>query len=282
MKIFAYVDQSPIAESVWQHAVWVANQLGLPVEIIHVLDQPASTSTRDFSGHHWLENSQRAMEQRVQLDELQNRVVISEGRQLLDAVAGKVREAGVEQVSQRLFQGTLLDHLRDHANDCLIAVIGKRGEGASRDRQHLGSNVERLVRSAHRPILIAAPEFTPIERATIAWDGGASSGKSINLLANRPLLHGTPTSILHITEHPEKLPASLQDVQAHLEASGMEVRVTGRSGPVADAILQAVAEDSSQLLVIGAYGHSRIRQLVIGSTTTEILMRSETSVLVFH
>lgn len=282
MKIFAYIDRSPFAESVWQHAVWVSKKLDFPIELIHVLDQPATISTRDFSGHHWLDNSHAAIEQRVQLDELQNRVVISEGRQLLDAVADEVRKAGVEHVSQRLFQGTLLDHLRDNAGDCLVAIIGKRGEGAGKDPQHLGRNVERLVRSAHRPILMAAPEFAPIERATIAWDGGESSGKSINLLANRPLLHGIPTTILHITDEPANLPASLLDAQTHLEASGMEVRVAGRSGPVADAILQAVEEDESQLLVIGAYGHSRIRQLIVGSATTEILMRSKTSVLVFH
>lgn len=282
MKIYAYVDRSPFAESVWQHAVWAAKQLEFPIEIVHVLDQPTAVMSRDFSGHHWLDNSHAAMEERVRLDKLQNSVLISEGRQLLDAVADEVRKAGVTQVSQRLYQGTLLDHLREHASDCLMAVIGKRGEGAGQDTQHLGRNVERLVRSAHRPILMAAPEFAPIERATIAWDGGESSGKSINLLANRPLLHGTPTTILYVTDDPDKLPASLNDAREHLEASGIEASVAGRSGSVTDAILAAVAEDDSQLLVIGAYGHSRIRQLVVGSTTTEILMRSETSVLVFH
>lgn len=282
MKIFAYVDRSPFAESVWQHAVWASNQLGFPVEIVHVLDQPAPVASRDFSGHHWLDNQQAAMEERVRLDELQNRVLISEGRQLLDAVADEVRKAGVTQVSQRLYQGTLLDHLREHASSCLMAVIGKRGEGAEQDAQHIGRNVERLVRSAHRPILMAGPQFAPIERATIAWDGGESSGKSINLLANRPLLHGTPTTILYIIENPQHVPASLEDARAHLEASGMDVSVAAKSGPVNDAILQAVADHGSQLLVIGAYGHSRIRHLIVGSTTTEILMRTETSVLVFH
>lgn len=282
MKIYAYVDRSPFAESVWQHAVWASKQLDFPIEIVHVLDQPPTVASRDFSGHHWLNNQQAAVEERIRLDELQNRVLISEGRQLLDAVADEVRKAGVTQVSQRLYQGTLLDHLRENAGDCLMAVIGKRGEGAGQDSQHLGRNVERLVRSAHRPILMAAPAFASIERATIAWDGGESSGKSINLLANRPLLRDTPTTILYITENPDRLPASVHDAQAHLEASGMDVRVAGKPGPVSDAILQAVTEDGSQLLVIGAYGHSRIRQLVVGSTTTEILMRSETSVLVFH
>lgn len=282
MKIFAYVDRSRFADSVWQHAVWAAKQLNAHVEIIHALDQPVSVLTQDFSGYQVLDNPQVAMEERVRLDELQNRVLIDDGRELLDAVARRVHTAGVENITQRLFQGTLLEHLRENAGNCLMAIIGKRGEGADQDPQHLGRNVERLVRSAHRPVLVAAAEFTPIERATIAWDGGESSGKAVHLLSNRPLLHGVPTTLVHVTDHPERLPASLEDAQSHLTASGMEAAVKGIAGQVADVILGEVRHSQSDLLVIGAYGHSRIRHLVIGSTTTEILMRSETSVLVFH
>lgn len=282
MKIYAYVDRSRFAESVWQNAVWASKQLNVHVELIHVLDQPVSILTHDYSGYQVLDNPQVAMEERVRLDELQNRVLIDDGRKLLDAIADRVREAGVASVSQRLFQGTLLEHLRDNAGDCLMAIIGKRGEGADQDPQHLGRNVERLVRSAHRPVLVAAAEFTPIKRATIAWDGGESSGKAVHLLSNRPLLHNVPITLLHVTDRPEKLPASLDDAQEHMQASGMDVSAKGVEGQVADAILNEMHKSESDLLVIGAYGHSRIRHLVIGSTTTEILMRSETSVLVFH
>lgn len=282
MKIFAYVDRSPFAESVWQHAVWVAKQLDFPIEIIHVLDQPASTPSRDYSGYHRFDNQQSAMEERIRLDELQNRVLIAEGRQLLDAIAESVREAGITRVSQRLYQGTLAEHLQQNASDCLVAVVGKRGEGAGQDSRHLGRNIERVVRSAHRPVLVVAKEFTPIKQAVVAWDTGKSSGETIHFLAKHPLLHGIPTALVHVSDNAEKLPAAIRDAQQHLETSGMDVIVSGRSGPVADAILQAVDDAPAQLLVAGAYGHSRIRNLVIGSTTTEMLMRSRVSVLVFH
>lgn len=282
MKIYAYVDQSRFAESVWRHAVWAAKQLSADVEIIHVLDQPFTIATHDFSGYQVLDNPQVAMEERVRLDEMQNRVLIDDGRKLLDAVAERVRDAGVANVSQRLFQGTLLEHLRENTGDCLMAIIGKRGEGAGQDPQHLGRNVERLVRSAHRPIMVAAAEYTPIKRAIIAWDGGESSGKAVHLLSTRPLLHNVQTTLVHVTDRPERLPASLDDAREHLQASGMDVATEGVDGQVADAILAEMQRSEAELLVIGAYGHSRIRHLVIGSTTTEILMRSETSVLVFH
>ena len=282
MKVFAYVDQSRFADSVWQHAVWAARQLNAQVEIIHVLDQPPSLPTHDYSGYQVLDNPSSAMEERVRLDELQNRVLIAEGRRLLDTIAGRIRDAGIASASQRLFQGTLLDHLREHSAECLLAVIGRRGEAADQDTQHLGRNVERLVRSAHRPVLVVASEFVPIHRATLAWDNGKSSGNAVHLLANQPLLHGVPTKLVHVTEHPERIPKSLEDAGEHLRASGMDVTATCINGSVSDAVLQEVEQSESDLLIIGAYGHSRIRHLVIGSITTEMLMRSETSVLIFH
>lgn len=282
MKIFAYVDRSRFAESVWQHAVWAARQMDAPVEIIHVLDQPASTPSHDYSGYHRLDNPRTAMEERVRLDEIQNRALIAEGRQMLDAVAESVRESGVKHVSQRLYQGTLAEHFQQNASDCLLAVVGKRGEGANQDARHLGRNIERVVRSAHRPVLVAAEEFAPIEQAVVAWDTGKSSGEAIHLLAKRPLLHGIPTTLVHVTGDAERLPAAIDNAREHLESSGMEVSVSARSGQVAEAILQAVEDAPAQLLVAGAYGHSRIRHLVIGSTTSEMLMRSRVSVLVFH
>lgn len=282
MKIFAYVDRSRFAESVCQHAVWVHNQLGFPIEIIHVINQDPSIASHDYSGYQVLDNPQAALEERVRLDEQHNRGRIKEARQFLDAIADRVRQLGVSAVSQRLHQGTMLDHLRENSGDCLVAIIGKRGEAANRDPQHLGSNVERLVRSAHRPVLVVSPEMAAIERAIIAWDGGATSGKAINLLANRPLLRGVQTSILHVADDPNHHARSLEDARAHLHSAGIEATAVTASGPAVDTILKHVQESDANLLVMGAYGHSRIRHLVIGSTTTEILMRAEASVLVFH
>lgn len=55
-----------------------------------------------------------------------------------------------------------------------------------------------------------------------------------------------------------------------------------REGEPAEAIVDTVERDGIDLLVMGAYGHSRIRQLMIGSTTTELMHKCAVSMLVFH
>ncbi len=281
MSIFAYIDRSRFADSVWRHAVWAAKQLNLPIEIIHVLDHPFVGAHNDYSARLTLDASDAAIEERVRFDAEQNRILIAGGRLLLDTVTASVRAEGIDQVSQRLFQGSVLDHLQQHVNEATIVIVGKRGEGANQDSQHLGRNIERVVREAHRPVLIAEAQFSPPRAATIAWDTGKSSGEAIHFLAMRPLLRGMHTKLLHISDG-QHVPPALHDAKAHLQGSGLTVEIDIRPGAVTESILAGADEHGSQLLVIGAYGHSRIRHLVVGSTTTEILMRATSSVLVFH
>lgn len=281
MKIFAYIDRSAFAESVWRHAVWAANQLNVGVELVHVLDHPMAAREADYSGHMTFDLSETALEERMTIDEEYNRMLIEEGRSLLDAVAEHMRDAGVAGVTQRLFQGSILEHLEEHAGEAVLVVIGRRGEGAHRDPLHLGRNIERLVRQGLRPIVIVGEEFTPITAATIAWDGGKSAGEAIHFLVNRPLLDGVATTLLYVTDR-DRIPAGLGDARAHLHGAGIDVSVETREGSVVKAILEPGSRDHAHLTIIGAYGHSRIRQLIVGSTTTEIMLRATSPLLVFH
>jgi nucleotide-binding universal stress UspA family protein len=129
--------------------------------------------------------------------------------------------------------------------------------------------------------LIATGEYSQVTAATIAWDGGKSSGEAIHFLAMRPLLRGLRATLLYVQDG-QRIPPALHDAQAHLQGAGLDVKIDLHTGAVTEAILAGSERHGSELLVIGAYGHSRIRHLVVGSTTTEILMRATTSVLVFH
>jgi nucleotide-binding universal stress UspA family protein len=282
MNIFAYVDRSSFAESVCDHAAWAAQQLGATVELIHAIDQPAVVDNRDFSGFFGIDGPESVLEDRVQLDEMQNRVLIAEGRQLLDVAAERTRQAGAANVAQRLFQGTVLEHLQQHHRSALLVVVGKRGEGAKRDPNHLGRNLERIVRSAHRPVLIAPPAFTPITRALLAWDGGRSAGEAVHFLANQPLLRDIPTTLLHVSGDRGQINPAANDAARHLNSMEMDVTVKQVAGAPEATILETAREEQANLVVMGAFGHSRIRTLIIGSTTTEVLMKCPDAMLVFH
>ena len=75
------------------------------------------------------------------------------------------------------------------------------------------------------------------------------------------------------------------DIGLHLARHGVKVevqRIEGRDIDVANALLSHLADQSADLLVMGAYGHSRLREFVLGGTTRTILAEMTVPMLMSH
>ncbi len=282
MKILACVDDSPYASSVCDHAAWIATRLREPVELLHVLERHAGepAGTADRSGQLGVRSRGELYRRLIELDEQRNRLAHDAGRHLLDEAADRVRAGGVERVIQRLAHGELVDHIHDHEADARLVVIGRRGEGEDRAPQHLGRNLERIVRASQRPVVIAAREFRPPRRFIVAYDGGASAERAIDALVRNPVLTDAEGHVLLVGEGTPTERQRLDGVLARLAAAGYTVTGDIRPGDPDHRIPETVAAEEIDLLVMGAYGHSRIRTLMVGSTTTAVLRTSPVSVLV--
>jgi len=163
--------------------------------------------------------------------------------------------------------------------DADLVVIGKRGESAGFAKQHLGSNLERVIRASIRPVLVASREFHPIRTVVIAYDGSATMEKAVRFVCESPLFKDISCRLIHVGE---KATADLGEAAARLLAARLDATAESLSGIPEDVVSDAVARHGADLLVMGAYGHSRLRQLFIGSTTTALIQRSKIPVLVFR
>jgi len=283
MTILTCIDRSHFAASVCDHAAWAATRLGVPVELLHAIERHPDPGGRvDRSGRLGVDTGEHLLTELVALDEQRNRVARENGRVLLDDAARRIREAGVEEVYQRLETGELADQLRDHERNARLIVMGKGGEAADRDVKHLGRNLERVIRASHKPVLIATETYRPIRRYLLAYDGGRSTGEAIGYLVESPLLSDVEGQVLMVGRGADGDRSRLHDAVRHLESAGLRVTGETREGEPEAVIAGAVEREAIDLLVMGAYGHSRIRQLMIGSTTTELMHRTAVSMLVFH
>ncbi len=281
MRIVAYIDRSDYASSVCRHAAWAATKLQLPVSLVHAIEHPISPEGRDLSGYFAIDAPETVLEDRVAQEEIRNRAVLEEGHRLLDVAAETVKGEGVADVAERLYQGTIAEHMKQHQADTAMVIVGKQGETAGRDSRRLGSTVEGVVRSAHSPVLVAAQTFEPIDRAVIAWDGGRNVAEAVGFIAASGFLAGIEATLLHVDERGDQNEPGAA-VLEQLRTSGVSVKVDHRTGRVAETIVQAATELSAQLIVMGAFSQSRIRHLVSGSTTREVLRVAPCSVLVTH
>ncbi len=281
-KIIALVDGSIYSESVCHHAAWIAQRTQSPVELIHVLDRREAPEKTDLSGAIRLGARSRLMEELTELDAQRAKLVSQRGRAILEDARAIVDRDGVTEITTRLRRGDIVEAISDIEQEARVIVIGKRGEAADFAKGHLGSNLERIVRAAHRPVLVAARAFKPIESVLVAYDGGASAMKAVEHIARSAFFEGLPITVVSVGRDTPEMRQRLAEARAPLAAAGLEVDTRIVPGQPDVELGRMVEEEGFGMLVMGAYGHSRIRSLVIGSTTTEMVRSCKVPVLLIR
>ena len=281
--ILACTDGSIYAPSVYSHAAWASKQLGASVHVLHMLnphhEDPVKT---DLSGSMGFNARQNLLEEIVELEAAQAKVAAKRGEAILEDAEAHLKAAGVTQVLADQKHGKLSDSIASYESDADLVVIGKRGNNADFEKGHLGTNLERVIRSCQHPVLVASREFMPMKSFMVAFDGGASARKAVDYAASSPLLKGMRAYLLYVGSGNAKIEAALAEASEKLQEAGFEVTIEQRTGEPEKVIEGVVAQDHIDLLVMGAYGHSPIRQLIVGSTTTAMIRSVKLPVLLFR
>lgn len=277
--ILACTDGSIYAPSVYRHAAWAASRHGAALHVLHVIERREQRPAADLSGSIGFDASNELLAELANLDESHARVARLRGQAILDDAA-KQLDGNEVTVTQR--HGSLVETLQEFEKGASLIVLGKRGEHADLAKGHLGSNLERVVRSARIPVLVAAREFRQPERFLIAFDGGPSALKAVQHVAESPLLRGLGCHLLGVGDSNSELSRGLQAASVMLSKAGFETETNLVSGDPDEVIAAQVAERAVGLLVMGAYGHSRVRQLILGSTTTTLLRTCHVPLLLFR
>ncbi len=269
--LIAMVDGSAYSESVCHHAAWIAKRTGAKVKLYHVIGRREGVEQGDLSGSIRLGARTKLLEELSALDAQRAKLAQAQGRAILEDAKALIEGDGVAEVETRLRQGDIVETITAKEDTADMLVVGKRGEAADFAKLHLGSNLERIVRSSRKPVFVANRAFREIGKVMIAFDGGMSSMKAVDYVARDPLFAGLKVLLVTVGSETETLKKAMRDAQATLSAGGHTVDarvVTGQPEKVLGDLTEAEGID---LLVMGAYGHSRVRSMIIGSTTSEMI-----------
>ncbi|MCC5965048.1 MAG: universal stress protein [Natronohydrobacter sp.] len=270
-KIIALVDGSVYAASVCDHAAWIAGRTGAPVELLHVLGRREGAATQDRSGAIALGARTALLTELAALDAQRAKLMMERGRAILDDARAKLESSCLTQITTRLRHGDIVETVAEIEDQARVIVIGKRGEAADFATGHLGSNLERIVRSARKPVQVASRAFHPIQKVLVAFDGGTSALKAIDHIARSPVFQGLEVHVVTVGNATPEASKGLEDARAMLGAAGITAEISVLPGQPETALAQLVEKAGFNMLVMGAYGHSRIRSLIIGSTTTAMI-----------
>lgn len=282
-RLLALIDGSVYSQSVCDHAGWLASRTGAAVEVLHVLGRRDMSSVPfDLSGTLHADARDTLLAELAGLDEQKARLAQKRGRLLLDEARKRIAAAGAAEVSARLRSGDLVETVLELEAGAELVVIGKRGEAADFAKLHLGSNLERVVRSSTKPVFVASRAFRCPQRFLIAFDGGRSAMKAVDYVTCSPIFAGLRCHLLMAATDDAGSRQRLEGAAALLRAAGYDVQARIRPGQADALIAGHVEAEGIDLLVMGAYGHSRIRSLIIGSTTTEMLRSCKIPVVLFR
>lgn len=280
--ILSCTDGSIYASSVYAHTAWAATRLASPVHVLHMLEQSERPEKKDFSGTIGFNAESELLDELVKLEETKGRVTLKRARAILDDARAQLAQLGVADVEIEQRHGALVDAIEAFEGRSQLIVLGKRGENANFAKLHLGTNVERVVRTSAHPVLIASRAFQPIRKFLIAFDGGRSAQKAVDFACQSPLLKNLEAFIVCAALPGGQTEKELVRARERMQEAGYQVTAELVAGDAESVI--AVASDRYQidLLVMGAYGHSRIRQFMVGSTTTSMIRTVQKPLLMFR
>ena len=273
-------DGSNYAQECCRYGAWLAKKTGANVEILYVTDlrQFEIPAMVDLSGSLGIQPYDGMITQLRELEEHKSKFVEESAIKIFKS------EGLIDRTSFHHETGLLVDAIEEYANRADLILLGKRGENANFATEHLGSMLERVVRAVNKPCLVTSRKFHPIHRAVIAYDGGNSGRAALKFITQSELFRSFNIHIVTVDEkHDQDLAnARLAEADELIKEHGINAECQILNGDVESAVADYADRVEADLLIAGAYGHSRIRKFLIGSTTSDLLRRCRIPVLCFR
>jgi nucleotide-binding universal stress UspA family protein len=264
--ILVALDGSEHADAALQHALWLAARLRATVLGLHVIDIVSIEGSfiHDISGS-------LGFEPYLDFSAKMREALRERGRVLLDAFTRRCEERGVP-CDTTLAMGIVANEICDQARLADLVVMGHRGVNEQFSTGLLGSTTESVTRKSPKPVLVSPMRFAEISRPLLAYDGSQRASAAMHAAAEVASALALPLTVVHVTREEAANGARvLDEARRYLHSYDLAVDYQAVTGHPHERIVDFIRERRHDLLFIGAYGHSRIIEMVLGSTTEYVL-----------
>lgn len=281
-QIIACIDGSNGTAAVCEAASWVSQQLEKPVCLLHVLEKPENRQ-QDLSGSIGLGSREHLLTQLTELDAQRNKLALESGRLMLEAAKEHAQKAGSIDVTTLQRHARLADTVSDLEEETRVLVMGRQGEHHEAPTTvEVGSQLETVLRSVKCPVLVTPDTFSQPRSFMVAYDCSEPAQRALAAYGNSPMLRGLPCHLVMVNHKDETHRSQLEVAAGKLRAEGFEVHVVRLNGDVQPQLLEYQRENNIDMIVMGAYGHSRIRQFFLGSHTRNMVRRTQVPLLLLR
>lgn len=279
-KILVALDGSNFSKIASSYAFWLASQLDADLDGQHVTD---SRLVDLFIDPKFTE--ELGFDASIEIDEKVYSALHKIGRVILDTYA---KEAAVQQIATNthLDSGPIIDEICKRAKEHDLLILGHRDDRHAPLPSELivGSIAERIVISTNKSVLVCVQPVEAIKEITVAFDGSEPSIGALLMSEQLAKYLDLPLKAIVVAQnaaHLSEAHAMAEKGDKFLREAWTDKVFSVMEGYPAKSLIDYGAKAGS-LLVIGAYGYRDPDTNVLGSTTTNVLRHTKSSILIYR
>ncbi|MDZ7338195.1 MAG: universal stress protein [candidate division KSB1 bacterium] len=272
-RILLPVDGSEYTNSVLKHGIAMARRFSARVRVLSVVDVRIfewvlSVGADGFvpvlPAPGYQEESRKLLEKKAQA--------------VLDKCAHALESEGIPFEAETV-GGSPVEIICERANLADLIVMGNRGEYARWATSMLGATLEPVTRHVSKPIMIVQQRFREIRRVVAAYDGSEHANRALQMAGFFAERLPAQVTVVNVSDDRDLSARICAEGLHYLQAYDAQVDSATLSGRPETAIIEFATKNRYDLIVMGAYGHSRIREAILGSTTVQLMRKSPIPVL---
>jgi nucleotide-binding universal stress UspA family protein len=282
--VLACIDGSSLTEAVCDYAAWIAQRVDAPLKLLHTIDHhQEAAALSDLSGNIGLDSQEHLLEELTSVEQQVSKLRLQQGKQLLQAAKARVIQRGIVEPITNQRHGSLVESLIEIEDSLRVLVIGLRGKVHENQPDKLGAKLESIVRSLHKPVLVVNAAFIAPQRIMIAYDGSKAADKAVEMVATSPLYKGLTCHLVCVSKEESAMKQVLETAASKLiKAGGIDVISQLLPGKPDQALCEYQDKHAIDMTVMGAFSHTRIHDLLLGSFTAKMLLNTHKPLLLLR
>ncbi|WP_230658380.1 universal stress protein [Psychrobacter sp. I-STPA10] len=273
--IIACLDCPDHVQAVLDASLWAAKHLNAPIGLLHAMPNLHRSAAVNYSGCLTIDDESHLLQRFTTEEHLSNAQIKDQGKILLKHAERYCDNKKINKPIYCIHRHTTLAESIEYVDDMAqLLVIGHQVT--------CKHTLAQLVRSSDCPILITHTAFSTPKSALFAFDNRPICHALLNWLCSNALIRSMSIHIVMIGKETEHNKEALREAYAKLKQSGIDCKkalVDCRDVP--SAILYYQNKHQLELLVTGAFGESRLRELFYGSDTQKLIGASKTPYLLY-
>jgi nucleotide-binding universal stress UspA family protein len=273
--VIACLDCPDHVQAVLEASMWASMRLRAPIGLLHSVPSLQQKAAVNYSGCLNVNDENALLEQFISKEHLGNFELKAQGRLLLSQATSYCEQQRHKLTTYTLHRHENLNQSIDYVDDkAQLIVIGHKVT--------CKSTLDQLIRVSHCPILVTHAPFLTPTTALFAFDNCVTTHRMLDWLCKTPLVRALTIHIVMVGKNNNDNCDALREAYARLKQAGINTKKALLDcRDVSAALTYYQNEHDIGMLMSGAFGQSRLREILQGSDTKKLLVSTKTPYLLF-